>query len=104
MPKMEHKHHWRETAQVTNMLQVENEGLCTIQEGGNKDGFAYLNFRGENGANDSARTLFDSLPKELLALDRQLSQSLLTVASLEMMLPRQVKHSTALRLTSLMLI
>ena len=33
-------------------------------------------------------TLFDSLPKELLALEKQLSRSLLTVASLEMMLPR----------------
>ena len=33
-------------------------------------------------------TLFDSLPKELLAFDKQLSRSLLTVASLEMMLPR----------------
>ena len=32
-------------------------------------------------------TLFDSLPKELLALDKQLSRSLLTVALLEMMLP-----------------
>ena len=33
-------------------------------------------------------TLFDSLPKELLALDKRLSRSLLTVASLEMTLPR----------------
>ena len=33
-------------------------------------------------------TLFDSLPKELLALDKQLSRSLLTVASLETMLPK----------------
>ena len=33
-------------------------------------------------------TLFDSLPKELLALDKQLLRSLLTVASLEMTLPR----------------
>ena len=33
-------------------------------------------------------TLFDRLPKELLALDKRLSRSLLTVASLEMTLPR----------------
>ena len=33
-------------------------------------------------------TLFDSLPKKLLALDKRLSTSLLIVASLEMTLPR----------------
>ena len=40
-------------------------------------------------------TVFDSLPKELLALDSQLSRPLLTVA-LEMMPPREVKCSTVL--------
>ena len=33
-------------------------------------------------------TLFDSLPKELLALDKRLSRTLLNMASLEIMLPR----------------
>ena len=33
-------------------------------------------------------TLFNSLPKELLALDKRFSRTLLTVASLEMTLPR----------------
>ena len=46
-------------------------------------------------------TLFDRLPKELLALEKRLSRSLLTVASVEMMLPRQVKCSTELRLVPL---
>ena len=48
-------------------------------------------------------TLFDSLPKELLAIDKRLSRSLLTVASLEMTLPRQVKCSIAFRLVPSML-
>ena len=40
-------------------------------------------------------TLFDSLPKKLPALDKQLSRSLLTVASLKMTLPS--KRSVPLR-------
>ena len=50
------------------------------------------------------QTLFDSRQKELLALDRRLSMSLLTVASPEMTLPRYVNCSTALRLVPSMLI
>ena len=53
------------------------------------------------GASDSAIL---SLTKELLALDKRFSRSLLTVASLEMTLPRYVKYSAAFRLLPLMLI
>ena len=41
-------------------------------------------------------TLFDSHPKELMALDSRLSRSLLTVASLAMTLPKEEKCSTVL--------
>ena len=69
------------------MLLVENPGFCTVQEGGNDDGSVYLDLCGEL----ERMTAFLSLivfQKELLALDRWLSRVLLTVASLEMMLPR----------------
>ena len=79
------------------MLSIENPGLCTAQEGGNDDGSVYLDLCRE------AKPLFDSLPKDLLALDKRLSRSLLAVASLEMTLPRQVKCSTAFRLLPSML-
>ena len=42
-------------------------------------------------------TLFDSLPKKLLALDKRWSRSLLTVASLEVTPPSYVKCFTAFR-------
>ena len=67
--------------QWTGLLSIENPGLCTVQEGGN-DSFV------ERRREWLCHTLFDSLPKELLALDKRLSRSLLTVPSLEMTLPR----------------
>ena len=42
----------------------------------------------ERRSESLCHTLFDNFPKELLALGKQLSRFLLTVASLEMMLPR----------------
>ena len=58
-----------------------------MQEGGNDDSPVYLELRGEV-ERVALHTLFDSLPKELLALDKRLSRSLLAVASMEMTLPR----------------
>ena len=33
--------------QYPDLLQIENPGLCTVQEGGNDDGPAYLDLCGE---------------------------------------------------------
>ena len=73
-----------------------------MQEGGNDDGPVYLDLCGE-AEREIRPYSFDSLQKELLALDKRLSRSLLTVALLEMTLPRYMKCSTAFRLVPLML-
>ena len=69
--------------QKPDLLPIENPGLCTVHESRIDDEPVYLHLCGEA----ERVTLFDSLPKELLALDKRLSRSLLTVASLEMTLP-----------------
>ena len=87
----------------TDLFPIENPGLCTVQEGGNYNGPLYLRLCGE-ADRLTLLALFDSLPKELLALDKRLSRSLMTLASLEMSLPRYVKCSTAFRLVPSMLV
>ena len=71
------------------MRPIENPGLCTVQEGGNDDGPVYLALCGEAERVTAilSLTVFQRI-MELLVLDKRLSRYLMTVASLEMTLPR----------------
>ena len=69
------------------LLPIENPGLCTVQEVGTTTAL-YTRIFVERRSEWLCHTLFDSLPKELLTLVKRLSRTLLTVASLEITLPR----------------
>ena len=103
LPRMERKQCWWNRSSSLICFRSRTRVSAPYRRVGMTTMALYTWIYVERGSEWLGHTFFNSLPKELPALDKRLSRSLLNVASLEMTLPWLVKYSTALRIVPSML-